>query len=424
MTSKKKILLLSTGDVNGAYEAIFRIASFLKEDGHEVALAVKTKTQHESFVYRVPFEQGLIRSTVHRIREKFRRKIKIDPQYIFLDEDESRNYVNVKDILAAIPFVPEMVIAGMTDGFVVTHHLAAIHRLTGARIYTVTVDMSVLTGGCHFAWSCEGYKTDCGNCPAIPDENHKNYPRKNLLIKQRNVREGKINIIAGSGWTLNQARESALFSRQEKIESIPGCIDTEIFNSRNRKTAKAVFNIPENIKLIFCGAQNFNDPRKGFSYFIEALQLLYNSCDTDLRENVRVLVVERGEREKETDHIPFQIQKIDYIRDYRLLSLAYQASDIYVCSSIEDSGPLMVSEALACGTPVVGFEMGAVSDMVVTDYNGYKAILKNSGDLAEGMRKMLNLSAADQEKYSANAVEQVAKYASKEVVTDILGKLF
>jgi NADH dehydrogenase FAD-containing subunit len=44
---KKKILLLSTGDVNGAYEAIYRVATILINDGHDVKLVVKEKTRFD-----------------------------------------------------------------------------------------------------------------------------------------------------------------------------------------------------------------------------------------------------------------------------------------------------------------------------------------------------------------------------------------
>ncbi|MEJ7610951.1 MAG: glycosyltransferase [Ferruginibacter sp.] len=421
MKPKKKILLLSTGDVNGAYEAIYRIALILRNDGHEVAMAVKTKTRTDSFIYRVPYGKGFLSSITSRVLEKLRPQKKTDPKYIFLDEDETGNYCNVQHILSTIPFVPDLVLSGMTDGFVVTRHLAAIHKLTGADIYSITVDMSVLTGGCHFAWDCKGYLADCANCPAMLNEKDKDYPRKNLLLKKQHRAEGNIKVIAGSGWTLMQARQSALYGSQEVIENVVGCIDTAIFNPRNREIAKRVFNIEDNIQLIFCGAQTFKDPRKGFSHFIEALKILYNDLDEQQRKNVRVLVVDGADTSDV--NIPFRALDIAYIKDYRLLSLAYQAADIFVCSSIEDSGPMTVSEALACGTPVVGFEMGAVSDMVVSNYNGYKAVLKDDKDLAKGMKQILMLSQEEKNKYAANAVEHVNKYASYQAVTTILNRL-
>ncbi|MFP3802939.1 glycosyltransferase, partial [Paraburkholderia sp. SIMBA_027] len=81
-----------------------------------------------------------------------------------------------------------------------------------------------------------------------------------------------------------------------------------------------------------------------------------------------------------------------YIKDYRLLALLYQAADLFVNSSIEDSGPMMVSEALACGTPVVGFDTGVLTNMIIDNYKGYKAPLKDSKKLAEGIKKIFELN--------------------------------
>ncbi|MBL0026763.1 MAG: hypothetical protein IPO98_18040 [Saprospiraceae bacterium] len=53
---KKKILLLSTGDINGAYELLFKIADFLNEEGHEVALVVQKTKKMLSFV-KLPNKQ-------------------------------------------------------------------------------------------------------------------------------------------------------------------------------------------------------------------------------------------------------------------------------------------------------------------------------------------------------------------------------
>ena len=73
---------------------------------------------------------------------------------------------------------------------------------------------------------------------------------------------------------------------------------------------------------------------------------------------------------------------------------------------------MMVSEALACGTPVVGFDMGVVNNMVINDYNGYKAILKDSQDLAKGIYTIFNLNSEEYKVYSENAVRQVEEFSS------------
>ena len=123
------------------------------------------------------------------------------------------------------------------------------------------------------------------------------------------------------------------------------------------------------------------------------------------------------------DFIPFEKKFIEYVKDYRLLKLLYQASNVFVNSSIEDSGPMMVSEALACGTPVVGFDMGIVNNMIISDYNGYKAKLKDSNDLAIGIKKILDLSEEEYNQYSLNTVRQVEEFSSLKYAEKVLADL-
>jgi len=199
-------------------------------------------------------------------------------------------------------------------------------------------------------------------------------------------------------------------------------IDINLFNSKNRNFAKSVFDLKEDKFYILMGCNNAKDPHKGFEYLVEALKIVYNKLDNFKREKIQVLIVSKHVS-NDFSVIPFEKKHIDYIKDYRLLSLLYQATDLFVNSSIEDAGPMMVSEALACGTPVVGFDMGIVTNMVVDDFNGYKAILKDSNDLANGILKIFNLSENDYSNYSKNSEEQIKKYSSFEYVENELSNI-
>ena len=73
---------------------------------------------------------------------------------------------------------------------------------------------------------------------------------------------------------------------------------------------------------------------------------------------------------------------------------------------------MMVSEAmLACGTPVVGFDMGVVHNMVIT-VNGYKAVNKDSRDLSNGIKQILRLSPVEFLRYSTNATQKAKNESS------------
>lgn len=430
---KKKVLLLSTGDVDGSYEAVYRIASFLANDKeYEVAMVVQKKSKFSPFIYEVPAKKKPLSRRFDNLKESVRNKIPFlkrtytsHSKHIFFAHNEKSKYTKASDILSIIPFSPDVIVSGMTIQFVNTTTLVDLKEKTNAQIFTLFVDMENITGGCHYAWDCKGYEDSCKNCPGVYTKHEKESIYQNFKIKKKNIAKANIQIIGGSDWTIDKIKKSALYAHQKEMYNVNSCIDTDLFNDKHRKIAKNIFDIPDKSKLIFFGAQSTADQRKGFSYLLEALTYVWNDLDENSRSNVKLLIAGKNRLSDDVlNTINFDYTVIDFITDYRLLSLAYQAADIYVCPSIEDAGPMMISEALACGTPVASFNMGIAWNMVINGYNGYKAELKNSKDLADGIKKLLLLSETEFSTYSRNAMQQVEQYSSEKTVIDEFNKIF
>jgi len=56
-----------------------------------------------------------------------------------------------------------------------------------------------------------------------------------------------------------------------------------------------------------------------------------------------------------------------------------------VIPSLEDNLPNTVLEAMACGTPVVGFDIGGIPDMIEHKKTGYLAVAADVDDLLAGI---------------------------------------
>lgn len=423
--NKKKIVLLITEDKGGAGQGILKVAQLLMDMNHEVAVLVRDKHTTLDFVHqykeeKISFFEKISKKIFKLFNSKPRsKKVKLDPKYYFFGLDEISKNCSPKSIVKSIGFVPEVVISGWTSHFMNSNDLLALQKYTKSKLFLIATDMNHYTGGCHYAWDCNGYIKGCGDfCPAILSQNDKKIAKKNFDIKYKNAQEGNFQMISGSGWTLKQTQESKIFKNQASFPNINSLIDTRIMNPSSRSSAKLNFGLNEDKFYILMGCQDGNDPRKGFEYLVKSLNLVYDELSEIDGEKIVILIVS-SKKTIGFEEIKFNKTHLDFITEYSRLSLLYQSVNLFVNSSVEDSGPMMVSEALACGTPVVGFDMGVVNNMVITGFNGYKAILKDSEDLAKGIKTIFQLSEKEYSKYSENGVNQVKKYSSFESAIEV-----
>jgi glycosyltransferase involved in cell wall biosynthesis len=88
--------------------------------------------------------------------------------------------------------------------------------------------------------------------------------------------------------------------------------------------------------------------------------------------------------------LPFETKFLGRLDDDESLRRAYSAADVFVCPSEEDNLPLTVMEAMACGTPSVGFRTGGVPEMVEESKTGFLAEPFDTNHLAECLNKALD----------------------------------
>ena len=79
-------------------------------------------------------------------------------------------------------------------------------------------------------------------------------------------------------------------------------------------------------------------------------------------------------------------------------------------------------ESLSSSTPVVAFDTGGNSDLIIHQYNGYLAQPFESLDLANGINWILEVE--DFNKLKSNSREHILKNFSKETVLDSHLKLY
>lgn len=269
--------------------------------------------------------------------------------------------------------------------FLSLKNLEQLAKLNKPIIWTLH-DMWAFTGGCHYTEGCENFKQNCGNCHYLKKPSEKDLSAKIWQKKQALYQKINMQFVTCSHWLKNIALESSLLKNQSVV-SIPNPINIRTFQPKNKQKTKQELGLPSDKKLILFVAMNINEERKGFKYLAESLNLLKQK-DSDFIENTELLIMGKADSNIE-NRIPIKANYLGFLNQEQDIVNAYNAADLFVLPSLQDNLPNVIMEALACGTPCVGFETGGIPEMIDHKKNGYVSAFKNAEDLANGIHWVL-----------------------------------
>src|SRR5208282_2505094 len=194
--------------------------------------------------------------------------------------------------------------------------------------------MDSLTGGCFYDKGCGRFTGKCGACPQLGSANESDLTRQVWERKWEcysRLGPAQMHIVTPSRWLKEEVKRSALLS-SFPCTVIPNGLDTDVFFPRSRSVSREILCVPPDAKVVLFIADGLNDPRKGFHILAEAL------AETKLRDNL--------------------------------------------------SNTAM--ESIACGTPVVGFAVGGIPDLVRPGLTGSLAKPGDALDLRKAIAEILS----------------------------------
>lgn len=374
-------------------------------------------------------DQGI--SIIRTSREKWNvnrvlRKLLFDLRY-----GNSSNYfypewrlgnVRLSKVLRLLPFKPDVIMVYWTKFGFNMKLLYELGKICNAKVLLVPVDMAFFTGGCHFSGGCTNYIDRCGSCVLLNSKNSRDLSRRSWEIKNGYMANMDVALLLCSSTLYEQANRASLTARLKKHSMLLG-VDEDLFFPDSKEEARVNLKIPLDKKIVFFGAANLTHPRKGMKYLIRALEILKKTKSRSVKD-VFLLIAGNGLGDLE---LPFEYKNIGYLRTEEQLASAYKACDIFVCPSIEDSGPLMINQAIMSGRPVVSFNMGVAPDLVLNGTTGYLAKCGDSEELAYGLKSLLELSFLELDQYSRNCrdlgLTKFSKAVNTSQVNSILKKL-
>jgi glycosyltransferase involved in cell wall biosynthesis len=250
-------------------------------------------------------------------------------------------------------------------------------------IIVIMHDMWPITGGCHYSFTCEKYVTVCNDCQMFQgqkknDLSFKGFNKKLEIYSKFN----NLYFVSPSQWLYDCAKKSFLL-KDKPIFYIPNAIDNKLFKPFDKNVAKNILNIDVNDTVIAFGAMKVDNPYKGWSYLQKALEILKQKNNL---KNVTILIFGSAHNKKMADEIPFKTYFMGRLSDDYSINLAYNAADVFVVPSLADNQPTTVVESMCCGTPVVGFNVGGIPDMISHKKNGYLAKYLDAEDVANGIK--------------------------------------
>ncbi len=298
--------------------------------------------------------------------------------------------------------------------------VADIGRLKKPIVWTLH-DMWAFCGGEHYVLDDDtsrfrqGYRAD--NRP--PGEHGPDLNRRTWEAKCRAWGRQQFTIVCPSQWLARCARESVLFYGSQVLV-IPNCLDTSYtWRPIPRVVARNALGLPLDKKLILFGADGgVGEPRKGGDLLRQAICRVV-SCWPHHCE----LLIFGQNKAKDDDNWPCHVHWLGMVRDDRVLALAYSAADVMVVPSRQDNLPNTAVEAQACGTPVVGFNIGGLPDIVSHRETGWLAEAFNAVDMAEGLMWLIEDNARHVALATASRIQAVARF-SEPVVAGKYAELY
>lgn len=229
--------------------------------------------------------------------------------------------------------------------------------------------------------------------------------RLHRWVWQRKARHWQrpFDIVTPSRWLADCVRDSALMG-DWPVHVIPNAIDTDLWAPMPREAARAALDLPLDVPLVLFGAMGgSSDPRKGFDHLREALLRLH----AEGRE-IQLLMFGGGEAEM---GLPFPVHQPGEVTEPERLRAIYAAADVFALPSRQDNLPNTGVESLACGTPVVGFDVGGLRDLVAGPDLGHLARPFDVADLACGLADVLDRQAAERGEAGSPMTEAARAHA-------------
>ncbi len=282
--------------------------------------------------------------------------------------------------------------------------LPALSRL--APLALTLHDQWLLTGHCAHDFTCGRWRTGCGHCPDLSiypavarDDTAANWQRKHEIYGQ-----SRLHVAAPSQWLLDRAAQSPLEAGLVERRLIRIGIDRGLFAPGDRSAIRRRLNLPLDAAIVMFAANGTrSNIWKDFATLEQAVWRLPR-----LLGGRPLILLAVGQAGPTRQNDGAEVRMLPFVSDPRRLADYYRAADVYLHATRADNSPIVVLEALACGTPVVASAVGGIPELVEPGRTGWLAPVGDADALATHAARLL-LDPDQQARFSQSAVERIAR---------------
>jgi glycosyltransferase involved in cell wall biosynthesis len=268
-------------------------------------------------------------------------------------------------------------------------------------------DMRPFTGACHHSFDCNGFESDCSQCPQVRSA-FRQAVKLDLQKKAALFSSTKgIRIVAPSEWLARQARKSLTF-RNNEISVVHNPISDYFFSMVNKDSVRKTLGIGQDEFVGLSIAEQLSAPGKQIG---ETLETFF---ETTKSRNIKAkYILIGGEFELFAKRYP-DVVALGTLTPKEISELS-AAADVYINMSVAESFGLATVEAISREIFPLVRNVGGLAETI--SKFGYGIACESFADLREALGHTLHsrlpliqrrkeVAAQTREKYSVTSVSK------------------